>query len=111
MNIKRIKTGDMVKIISGDNKGVSGKVVRVLPSQHAALVEGVGVKTRHIKPSRLQPRGGKKDIHMPINLSKLALVVDSKSGKTSRVGYVKAEGKATVRVARQMNNKEIKHDK
>jgi large subunit ribosomal protein L24 len=107
MNIKRIRTGDKVKIISGDNKGTVGKVVGVLPSKNQALVEGVGVKTRHVKPSRLQPRGGKKDIHVPINLSKLALVVDEKSGKTSRVGYVKSDGKA-VRVARQMNSKEIK---
>ena len=109
--VKRIRTGDMVKIISGDNKGTIGKVVKVLPDKQAALVEGVGVRTRHVKPNRLQPRGGKKDIHVPVKLSKLALVVDEKSGKTSRVGYVKSDDGSTVRVARQMNNKEIKNGK
>ncbi|MCL2869901.1 50S ribosomal protein L24 [Candidatus Saccharibacteria bacterium] len=110
MSIKRIRVGDMVKIISGDNKGTVGKVLGVLPAKKAALVEGVGIKSRRVKPSRLNPKGGKKDIHVPISLSKLALVVDTKSNKTSRVGYVKSDGK-TVRVARQMNNKEIKNGK
>ena len=54
----------------------------------------------------MNPRGGKKDIHKPVNLSKLALVVDEKSGKTSRVGYVVNDG-AKTRVARQLKNKEI----
>ena len=49
----------------------------------------------------------KKDIHVPVDLSKLALVVDEKSGQTSRVGYAAKDG-VKVRVARQLNNKEIK---
>ena len=60
---QRIHKDDTVKIIAGANKGTTGKVLAVLPQQNAALVEGVGVKTRHIKPSQLNPRGGKKDIH------------------------------------------------
>ena len=48
-----------------------------------------------------------KDIQVPVDLSKLALVVDEKSGQTSRVGYSTKDG-AKVRVARQLNNKEIK---
>ena len=103
---QRIHKDDTVKIIAGANKGTTGKVLAVLPQQNAALVEGIGVKTRHIRPNQLNPRGGKKDIHKPVNLSKLALVVDEKSGKTSRVGYVVNDG-AKTRVARQLKNKEI----
>lgn len=106
--IKRIKKGDLVKLISGDQKGTTGKVEKVLTKKDAVLIEGIGVKHRHIKPSQYNPRGGSKDIHAPISLSKVALVVDEKSVKTSRVGYEKnADGK-TVRIARQNNNKEIK---
>ncbi len=102
----RIRKDDFVKIISGADKGTTGKVVAVLPAKNAALVEGVGVKSRKVKPSQLNPRGGTKDIHVPTPLSRLALVIDEKSGKTSRVGYkVTAEGKT--RVARQQKNKEI----
>ena len=104
---QRIHTGDTVKIISGANKGTTGKVLAVYPSSNSALIEGVGLGHRHIKPNQLNPRGGKKDIHVPVSLSKLALIVDEKSGKTSRVGYEINDG-AKVRVARQLKNKEIK---
>jgi large subunit ribosomal protein L24 len=105
---KRIKKDDVVKIISGANKGTTGKVLAVLTKKNAALIEGVGTKHRHVKPSQANPRGGSKDIHVPTPLSKVALVVDEKSAKTSRVGLNKASDGKTVRVARQLKNKEIK---
>lgn len=106
--IKRIRTGDIVKMISGSNKGTTGKVVKVLTKSRSLLVEGIGNKHRNVKPSQLNPRGGHKDIHVPTPIHKVALVVDEKAGTTSRVGLVRnADGKAT-RVATQKNNKEIK---
>lgn len=106
--MSRIRKDDMVKIISGAKKGTTGKVVKVNKKDATVLVEGVGVSHRHIKPSQLNPRGGKKDIHTPIDVSKVALVVDDKAGTTSRVGYsVDTEGNKT-RVARALKNKEIK---
>ena len=106
--VKRIKKGDTVKIISGDDKGTTAKVEAVLTNKNAVLLEGIGIKHRHVKPSQLNPRGGSKDIHVPMPLHKVALVVDEKTGKTSRVGYVKNADGTTVRVARQANSKEIK---
>lgn len=105
--VKRIKKGDTVKIISGAQKGTTGKVVAVLTKKAAVLVEGVGVKHRKIKPSQLNPTGGHKDIHVPVSLHKVALVVDEKTNKTSRVGYKKLENN-TVRIAKQLKDKEIK---
>ena len=107
-SVKRIVKGDTVKIISGDDKGTTAKVLSVLASKNAVVLEGIGVKHRHVKPSQLNPRGGSKDIHVPVPLHKVALVIDEKSGKTSRVGYVKNVDGTTVRVARQNGNKEIK---
>ncbi len=106
--IKRIRKGDTVKIISGVNKGTTAKVLGVDTKNSAVLLEGIGQKHRHIKPSQLNPRGGAKDIHVPTPLHKVALVIDEKSGKTSRVGYVKNADGGTTRVARQANSKEIK---
>lgn len=106
--VKRIKTGDTVKVISGDDKGTTAKVVAVLKAKNAVLLEGIGQKHRHVKPSQLNPRGGSKDVHVPTPLSKVALVIDEKTGKTSRVGYVKNADGGTTRVARQANSKEIK---
>lgn len=103
----RILKDDIVKIISGNSKGKTGKVVKVLAKKNAVLIEGLGVKHRKVKPSQLNPTGGHKDIHVPTPLHKVALVVDEKATTTSRIGYNKtADGK--VRVARQLKNKEIK---
>jgi large subunit ribosomal protein L24 len=106
--VKRIKKGDTVKIISGAQKGTTAKVLSVLTAKGAVLLEGIGQKHRHIKPSQLNPRGGHKDVHVPTPLHKVALVVDEKSGKTSRVGFVKNVDGGVTRVARQANSKEIK---
>lgn len=102
---QRIRKDDMVKITSGDHKGTTGKVLSV--TAKGALVEGVGLGHRHVKPSQLNPRGGKKDIHVSTPLHKLALIVDDKATKTSRVGYKIVAGVKT-RVARQFKDKEIK---
>ena len=106
--VKRIKKGDLVKIISGAQKGTTAKVLAVNTAKSEVLLEGIGQKHRHVKPSAINPRGGSKDIHVPTPLAKVALVVDEKSGKTSRVGYVKNADGGTTRVARQANSKEIK---
>jgi large subunit ribosomal protein L24 len=106
--IKRIIKGDTVKLISGASKGITGKVLTVLTKKNAVLVEGIGILHRNIKPSQQNPRGGHKDIHVPTPIHKVALVIDEKTSKTSRVGLTKnAEGNKT-RVARQNKDKEIK---
>lgn len=106
--IKRIKKGDLVKFISGSKKGTTGKVLAVLTKNNSVLIDGVGVIHRKIKPSRINPRGGQKDIHVPTPIHKIALVVDEKSIKTSRIGLTKNDEAKTIRVAKQNNNKEIK---
>lgn len=105
---KKIIKGDTVKIISGDNKGTTGKVLQVLSKKGAVLIEGVGNIHRNIKPSQFNPRGGQKDIHVPTSLHKVALVIDEKTSKTSRVGLVTNDAGKKVRVAKQNKNKEIK---
>lgn len=104
----RIRKDDLVKIITGSKKGTTGKVLKVNTKDATVLVEGVGVGHRHVKPSQLNPRGGKKDIHTAIDISKVALVVDEKAGTTSRVGLVKNADGGKTRVARALKNKEIK---
>jgi large subunit ribosomal protein L24 len=102
----RIIKGDTVKLISGQDKGTTAKVLAV--TSKGLLLEGIGQKHRHVKPNQLNPRGGSKDIHVPTPTHKVALVVDEKAGTTSRVGYSKSTDGKTVRLARQNNSKEIK---
>ena len=103
----RIKTGDTVKIISGADKGKTGKVTKVLPQENKVLIEGIGNRERHMRPSMYR-RAGKKEIQVPVDASKVALVIDTKTGATSRIGFVKDNDGKTVRVARQANNREVK---
>lgn len=103
----RIKTGDTVKIISGADKGKTGKVTKVLPAENKVFIEGIGNRERHMRPNMYR-RGGKKEIQVGIDASKVALVVDTKAETTSRIGYVKNDEDKTVRVARQANNREVK---
>lgn len=104
----KIRKDDTVKVIAGKHKGTTGKVLAVNTKDNTVLVEGIGVGHRHIRPSQYNPRGGKKDIHVPMDISKVALVIDDKTGKTSRVGLVKNADGGKTRVARQAKNKEIK---
>jgi large subunit ribosomal protein L24 len=104
----RIKKDDLVKIIAGAKKGTTGKVLKVNVAERTVLIEGVGQLHRKLKPSQLNPRGGHKDIHVAMPISKVALVVDEKTGKTSRVGLIKNADGGKTRVAKSMKNKEIK---
>ena len=106
--VKKIKKGDLVKLISGAKKGTTGKVIAVLSNKESLLIEGIGNIHRNVKASAQNPRGGHKDIHVPTPISKVALVIDEKTSKTSRVGMLKNNDGNKVRVARQNNNKEVK---
>ena len=68
---QNLKTGDTVKVISGDNKGKTGKIVKMDIKNHKAMVEGIGVRERHLKKTQFNPAGGKKTIHVGIDLSNL----------------------------------------
>lgn len=104
---RRIVKNDIVRVIAGSKKGTTGKVVAVLPKKNGVLIEGLGVRHVHFKPSQLHPSGGHKDVHVPVPLGKVALVIDEKTTKTSRIGYKKTEGVKS-RIAIQAKNKEIK---
>lgn len=106
--IKKIKKNDLVKVISGSDKGKTGKVLSVSTKHQAVFIEGVGMRKRHVRPNQMNPRGGTKDVHVPVAINKVALVVDEKKGVTSRVGMVKNADGGKTRVARALKNKEIK---
>lgn len=104
---QRIIKGDLVKIISGDDKGKTARVLKVMTDKNKVLLEGIGNRVRHIAKSQFNPNGGKRDIQVAIDLSKVALVIDEKSAQTSRVGYKMVDDKK-VRVARQAKDAVIK---
>ena len=98
MTKMKIKKGDKVVILSGDDKGKSGEVVKAMPKESKVVVAGVNLVKRHTKPSQTTP-GGIVTKEAPIHVSNVALV-DAKSGKATKVGYKVVDGKK-VRIARK----------
>lgn len=82
-----IKKDDTVLVLSGDDKGKTGKVTKVLPMERKAFVQGINLVTKHRKVSAQYPDGGRITEEAPIFVSKL-MVIEPKSGKPSRVGRV-----------------------
>ncbi|UZR92380.1 50S ribosomal protein L24 [Chondrinema litorale] len=80
-----IKKGDKVEVISGNHKGKSGVVLEVLRAKNRAIVEGVNLVTKHIKPSAESPEGGVEKTEAGIHISNLMLV-DPKTGEKTKVG-------------------------
>ena len=83
-----VKTGDKVMVIAGDNKGKTAKIVKVKDGK--AYLDGIEVRERHMKKTYLNPKGGKKEIHVGIDLSNLKLVeaakVEKKAAKSDKKG-------------------------
>jgi len=88
----RIKTGDTVMVVAGDSKGTRAKVLRVDIENNKVVLEGVNVVTKHIRPSRVNPQGGRLRVERPINMSNV-MPIDVKSGKATRVRSSVVKGK------------------
>jgi large subunit ribosomal protein L24 len=72
MNTLHVKKGDSVTVLSGNEKGKSGKVLEVFPKLDMVLVEGVGMRKKHAKPRREGQKGQIIDKHFPIHVSNVA---------------------------------------
>jgi len=87
-----IKKGDKVMVISGASKGNTAReVMEVFPKKYRAIVDGVNIAKKHMKPTQDNP-GGIQEIPMPIHLSNLMLV-DPKTGDATRIGRKVVDGK------------------
>jgi large subunit ribosomal protein L24 len=101
----RIRKDDTVKVISGKDRGKTGRVLRTDPSRDRVYVEGMNIQKRHTRPrslrdtQRAQEIGGIIETEGPIHVSNVMLV-DPKSGESTRVG-VRREGGRRIRIAKK----------
>ena len=93
-----IKKGDMVEVIAGDNKGSTGKVMKVIPEKQRVVVEGLNLAYKHVRPSQRNPQGGRIRIEQPIHISNV-LPVNPKSSRGSRVRFEVAKDGSKKKVA------------
>ncbi|MAS29954.1 MAG: 50S ribosomal protein L24 [Flavobacteriaceae bacterium] len=96
----KIKKDDKVRIITGENKGSEGKVLKVLKNKKKVLVEGVNIVKKHSKPNSKNPQGGIIEKESPVDISNLSLI--SSDGQNTRLGYRFEDGKK-VRYAKKNN--------
>jgi large subunit ribosomal protein L24 len=96
--MQKIRKGDKVVVLAGKDKTRTGQVLKVMPSEGKALVQGVNIIRRHTRQTP-QSEGGIISKEAPIDLSNLS-IIDPKDGKPTRVGFAVKDGKK-VRVAKR----------
>ncbi len=87
----KLKKGDKVVVLTGRDKGKEGEIVKVMPKEGRAIVDGVNTVIRHTRQSQAS-QGGRVPKAAPIHLSNLALVDPTEGGPT-RVGFKEVDGK------------------
>ena len=95
----KIKKGDTVEVLSGNDKGKTGEVLEVIPKLQKVIVKGVNIRKKHVKPRKQGEEGGIISIECAINSSKVN-VVCSKCGKATKIGY-KVEKDEKVRICKK----------
>ena len=102
-----VRKGDTVKVIAGDDKGKTGKIMEVIRAKNRAVVEGINMVTKHQKPSAAKPEGGIKKMEGTIHISNLMLI-DASTGEPTRTRKeANAKGKQQ-RVSVKSKKKSIK---
>ena len=99
----RIRKGDTVSVTTGADRGKRGEVLRILPKENRAVVQGVNLAKRHTKPTGMGRPGGIVESEATIHLSNLALI-DAKTDKPTKVGFRVLDDGRKVRVARATGN-------
>ena len=101
-----IRKNDNVIVLTGEDKGKTGKVLQVLVKENRAIVEGVNMVSKSTKPSAKNPQGGIVKMEAPIHISNISLI-DPKSGKATRIAMKINEDGKKVRIAKK-SGEEIK---
>ena len=99
----KLKKGDNVIVLSGNDKGKTGEILEIIPSTQKVVVKGVNIRKKHVKPRKAGEEGGIIPSEYPIHSSKVNIVCP-KCGKASKIGYIIEDGKK-VRVCKKCGAK------
>jgi large subunit ribosomal protein L24 len=98
----KLKKGDKVKIISGNDKGKEGKIIDVFRTEGRILVDGVAVHKKHVRARRQGQKGDRVEKPTPIPASR-AMILCGSCGKPTRIGY-RIEGSVKTRICKKCEN-------
>ena len=96
----RLKKGDQVRVMSGKYRGAEGSILAVDPERNRVVVENVNIAKKTQRPTQDNPRGGIRDLEMPIHASNV-MVLDPQTGEPTRIGSKTLDSGEKVRVARK----------
>jgi len=99
-----VKKNDTVKVLSGNDKGKTGRVLEVIPSERKAIVEGIAMVTKHTKATAEFPNGGRIKKSAAVYISKL-MVVEPKTGVPTRIGREHDDKGKLVRISKRTGEK------
>ena len=99
----RIKKGDNVSVLSGNDKGKTGEVLEIHPKTNKLIVKGVNIRKKHVKPRKAGEEGGIISVECAIPSSKVN-VVCPKCGKATKIGYT-MENDKKIRVCKKCGAK------
>jgi large subunit ribosomal protein L24 len=91
-----VRKGDSVMVTAGDHRGKVGEVQRVIPDKEMVIVKGINLRTKHLKPTRINPQGGVITKEAPIHISNVSPVVE---GHATRVRFPIGDDGSKNRVA------------
>lgn len=95
----RIKKNDIVEIITGKDKGKQGKVLRTISKKDRVVIEGANMRTKHFKKTA-ERAGQKIEFEAPMHISNV-MILDPKTKKPTRIGYIKDKNNRKVRVSKK----------
>ncbi|MEK7167311.1 MAG: 50S ribosomal protein L24 [Patescibacteria group bacterium] len=96
----KIKKGDKVKMLTGEDVGKTGKILKILLKKEKVVVEGLNLRIKHTRPKKEKEKGQKVQFSASINISNIILICP-KCGKSTRVGYKILENKKKARVCKK----------
>lgn len=83
---RHVKKGDMVEVIAGEEKGKTGRILRLNPDKNCVVIEGLNRRYKHVRPSQKHPQGGRIQVEQPIHFSNV-LPLSTKTSKGTRVHF------------------------
>lgn len=98
----KIRKGDQIKIIAGNDRGKTGKVLAVLSDAGKIVIDGLNMKKKHVRPKQQGRKGELVRVPAPVNASNVVIVC-GKCGKQTRIGY-KQDGASKVRICKKCGN-------
>ena len=102
----KVKVGDNVKVLTGKDKGKTGRIIKTLRKENKVVVEGINMVKKHIKPNRMNEVGSIVDVEAPIHVSNVKVVAEEKKAtKKAEVKEAKAEKKTAKTTAKKTTKK------